>query len=223
MNDKDRNGREDPPGRSSGDDEISIEFLDDEGKPIDVDPASQVHSPPDVTDRKGIVERDPEAVGEEKNWRQRLDDVHEQYLRQRADFENYRRRVDRDREEYRRLATADVVSLMLPVLDNLNRALKVLETEAPQEWCQGLELVQQQFGEALQKLGVEEIDALGRPFDPTRHEAVMVVSRPDLPAGTISEVFEKGYTLGGRVVKPARVVVTGENLGDQQTRGETDA
>jgi molecular chaperone GrpE len=223
MSENDRNGRNDPPEPPSGDEEISIEFLDDEGRPFDADPASHVHVSPDEPDRKGIAESEPQPAEEEGNLRERLEEARDRYIRLRADFENYRRRVDRDRDEYRRLAVADVVSLLLPVLDNLNRALKVLESEAPREWCQGLELVQQHFGEALRKLGMEEIDALGKPFDPNLHEAVMVVSRPDLPSGTISEVFEKGYSLGGKVVKPARVVVTGEESGDQGTRRETDA
>lgn len=223
MSDEDRDEGKKPPVPPLEDEDISIEFLDDEGRPFDEAQDSEARSEYEASERKAIVEREPRNDSEEQVSKSRLEDLQDSYLRQRADFENYRKRVNRDREEYRRSAAADVASLMLPVLDNLHRALQVLEKEAPQEWCKGLELVQQQFEEALRKLGMEEIEALGKPFDPSRHEAVMVVSRPDIPDGTVSEVFEKGYTLGGKVVKPARVVVAGKSSDNRHTQGETDA
>ncbi len=220
MSEDDRNGRRNPPQPPFEDDDISIEFLDDEGRPFGTGPSRDDSGP---AGSAGSSDEPGPSESEIPELRERVQELEDRYLRQRADFENYRKRVNRDREEYRRAASAEVVSRMLPVLDNLNRALKVLENEAPQEWCQGLELVQQQFADALGSLGMEEIDAQGKPFDPTLHEAVMMVPRPDLPAGTVTEVFEKGYTLGGKVVKPARVVVSGSGTDEQHRQGETDA
>ncbi len=220
MSENDRNGPMDPPDPPFEDGDISIEFLDDEGRPLGDGPPRDGAAPPGSA---GPAVDAGSTGAEARELRERVEELEDRYLRQRADFENYRKRVNRDREEYRRAASAEVVSRMLPVLDNLNRALKVLENEAPQEWCQGLELVQQQFADALRSLGVEEIEAMGKRFDPTLHEAVMMAPRADLPAGTVTEVFEKGYTLGGKVVKPARVVVSGAGTDDQLRQGETDA
>ncbi len=189
--------------------EITVEFVghDDEG-------ASSVPPLDDVP-----VPASPEG---EFDAQARILQLEEACLRARADFENFRRRVEREREGQRRAASAEAALRILPVLDNLDRALETMAGNEHPEWFQGFALVRQQLWEALQASGVEEIDALGRPFDPAYHEAMLLVRRKDAPAGSVAAVFEKGYLLGGKVLKPARVAVSETGAEGPGERGEGD-
>lgn len=126
-----------------------------------------------------------------------------------ADFENYRKRVARDQADLVSRASERVVSELLPVLDNLERAID--HTVAGGELDQllkGVEMVHQQMVDVLTKEGVEMIDPFGQPFDPLVHQAVGRREDPQVPEGTCVEVYQRGYRLGGRVVRPAMVVVS---------------
>jgi molecular chaperone GrpE len=128
--------------------------------------------------------------------------------RTRADFENYQKRVQRDLAEERRFAHSPFARELLPVLDNLRRALDTARTGRENDpVIQGVALVQSQLLDVFNRFGVTPIDALGRPFDPTVHEAVAQEPRSDVAPGTVVEVHEPGYRLHERVVRPARVVV----------------
>lgn len=137
----------------------------------------------------------------------RLRQLEELNLRQRADFENYRRRAERERAEAGDRARGDLLTEFIPLVDNLDRALSILEREAPAEWCRGLELVHQAFEDTLKRAGAQPIDALGQPFDPHFHDAVSLMEDPGLPDGAVGDVVERGYTYGDRVLRPARVRV----------------
>ncbi len=150
----------------------------------------------------------------------RLAELQDLYLRQRADFLNFKKRVDREREDQRRGAAADAVLRILPVLDSFDRALDAMQGEEHPEWLQGFALVRQQLWEALQSLGVQEIEAQGRPFDPKLHEALLAVRREGVPPGTVAEVLERGYRMGEKVLKPARVAVVTPESGTGEVEGE---
>ena len=138
---------------------------------------------------------------------ERLAKLEDQLLRQKADFENYRRRVTRELAEAGEKAKSAILKEFLPVLDNMDRALAILEQEAPAEWCRGMELVHQTFAQTLTRAGAEPIDALGQPFSPQVHDAISLGSDDSFPDGAVMDVVERGYTLNGKLLRPARVRV----------------
>ncbi len=134
-----------------------------------------------------------------------LDETRDRYLRIAAEYENYRRRSARERDALYGDATAAAVAAMLPVLDNLERALQQpTEDEAART---GVEMILKQFYTSLEKLGVKEIPALGEQFDPQFHNAVMHVEQENCDDNTVVEVFQKGFVMGERVVRHAIVKV----------------
>lgn len=122
-----------------------------------------------------------------------------------ADFENYKKRVTREQEEYCKFATKNMVKNMLPVIDNIQLALQ--NKNNIEEFYKGIELIYAQLFEILQEQGLEPIDALGKSFDPHQHEALLQESNP-APAGTILEELQKGYILGNIVVRPSKVKIS---------------
>jgi molecular chaperone GrpE len=141
---------------------------------------------------------------------QEYEATREQLLRLMADFDNYRKRMTRQHEEARQFATADLVIALLPGLDNLERALSAAAQDlAPSSAMivEGVSMVLRQFKEALSKIGVREVPTQGLAFDPTRHEAVDIVSVPASEDGLIMEEVQHGYLLHERLLRPARVVV----------------
>jgi molecular chaperone GrpE len=132
---------------------------------------------------------------------------YDRYLRAAAELDNYRKRTARMRSETREETLRDVLLQIAPIMDNMRRAL-AQEKATVEAFKQGVELIYAQFQEALRGYGLEEIQALGQPFDPLCHEALLEVERPDQPPGTVVEEMEKGYRLRDKVVRPARVVVS---------------
>lgn len=129
--------------------------------------------------------------------------------RTQAEFENYQKRNQRERELERRMMAGSIVRDMIPIFDNLERALfAAKEAGETGPLVQGVGMVQNQFLNVLQRYGVTPIDAEGKPFDPTLHEAVAQQSAPDKPADTVLHVVERGFMLDGRVLRPAKVVVS---------------
>jgi molecular chaperone GrpE len=134
----------------------------------------------------------------------------EQLLRLMADFDNYRKRVARQSDEARQFAAADLVVALLPGLDNLERALNATHQETTSSSAmitEGVSMVLRQLKEALGKAGVREVQTQGLAFDPTRHEAVDIVSVPVSEDGMIVEEVQRGYLLHDRLLRPAKVVV----------------
>jgi molecular chaperone GrpE len=139
------------------------------------------------------------------------DEYLDQLQRTRADFDNYRKRVERERPMLAEAGVRDLVGELLPVLDNLERALEALVAagdEGAQGIVAGVDMVKQQLGALLVGRGVEEIPAHGEAFDPNVHEAVQGVPSPDHPEGTVVAVVERGYRMSDAVIRPARVVVS---------------
>lgn len=129
----------------------------------------------------------------------------DQYLRLAAEYDNFRKRTAKERESLYGSARIDTVTALLPVFDNLERGIAGLEEGDIHR--QGLEMILKQFRESLQKLGVTEMDCLGQPFDPARMNAVMHIEDESLGENTVAEVLQRGFTLGGKILRFAMVKV----------------
>ncbi len=143
-----------------------------------------------------------------------LDAAKDQALRAQAEMQNVRRRAEQDVEKARKFALERFVNDLLPVADNLERALAAIdaEDEAQKPIIEGVELTLKSLIDTLGKYQVEQINPLGEPFDPQLHEAMAMVPNPDMEPNSVMDVMEKGYSLNGRLIRPARVVVVkGEN------------
>ncbi len=131
-------------------------------------------------------------------------------LRRQADHENYRRRTERERGEIFEFASMEVVRGMLPIVDDFERALKVApaaEAGSLRDYTAGVELIYQRLVDALTKLGLEPIEAAGKPFDPNLHHAVQKEPREDVPDHTVLEEYQRGYNFKGKLLRAAMVKV----------------
>lgn len=134
---------------------------------------------------------------------------HNDMLRTAADFDNYRKRIARDSVRDRELAEEKVIKKVLPVLDNLERGLAHMTPTTPVEKIkEGTDATLRQFLSAMQELGVTQMDAMGKPFDPKIHDAISQVVDPEKPEGTVVAVAEPGYMIKDRVLRHAKVVVS---------------
>lgn len=134
----------------------------------------------------------------------------EQVLRSQAEAQNARRRADQDIEKAHKFGQEKLVVDLLPVVDNLERALDSLNLDDPsfKAIIEGIELTHKSFIDVLAKHKIEAINPEGEPFDPELHQAMTMVANPDVEPNTVIDVFQKGYTLHGRLVRPAMVVVS---------------
>jgi molecular chaperone GrpE len=156
-------------------------------------------------------QRDPEpresADSPLEALRKEKEDLQDRLLRTAAEFDNYRKRVDRDRRDRADAATADALADVLPIVDDLERALKAPGGGDVEGFRKGIELIYQQMIELLRKRGVKPIDAVGADFDPRYHQAVVQETSPDHREGEVMEEFARGYMLGDRLLRPAMVKV----------------
>lgn len=138
----------------------------------------------------------------------KLEEEENRYLRLQADFDNFRRRTRLDAEAAQKYRAQSLVTDILPALDNFERALKVdTEDEQMKAVLQGMEMVYRQLLEALQKEGLEAIEAVGQVFDPYQHQAVMQVEDTSFEPNTVVEEFQKGYKLKDKIIRPSMVKV----------------
>lgn len=133
-------------------------------------------------------------------------EMRDRLLRARADFENFRKRAEREKSDHFKYALVDFVRELLPVLDNFERALSVKTDSAP-DLLMGVELIYKQLGDVLAKTGLRVVEEAPAPFDPTFHEAVTREENPAVPNHTVTEVLQKGYLLNERLIRPAMVRV----------------
>ena len=127
------------------------------------------------------------------------------YLRLAAEYDNYRKRSAKEREMTYSDARTDTIGKLLPVYDNLERALKMECTD--ESFYKGIDMIMTQLTEVFDNMGVKEIPAVGQPFDPNLHNAVMTIEDPNLGENTVAEEYQKGFTLGDRVIRFSTVVV----------------
>lgn len=147
-----------------------------------------------------------ELLAEVDRLTQELQEANNRLLRTTADFDNFRKRTRQEKEELGQYATLKLIQEVLPVLDNFQLALAA-ETADANSLKQGIEMVFRQFQSILEKAGVQSIEAVGQPFDPNVHEAVMQVQSDEHEPGTVVEELRKGYMLYEKVVRPAMVKV----------------
>ncbi len=136
-----------------------------------------------------------------------LEELRQTLLRRQADFDNYRKRIEKERFEDSKRATARVIEGLLPVIDGFEQALAAHREAEYESYRKGFELIYKQLLESLTKLGVERIDPVGKSFDPHLHQAVDRSETTDHEDGTILQVFQPGYVFHGRVLRPAMVRV----------------
>jgi molecular chaperone GrpE len=132
----------------------------------------------------------------------------DKYLRALAELDNFRKRTEKDNEEFRRYAKVDFFVQILPVLENFNRAMDGAGENVRDNFFQGMEIICRQFKDTLGSMGLKEFSALGETFDPARHEAIGTAECVEKPENTIIEEVSKGYMVGAKVIKPARVIVS---------------
>jgi molecular chaperone GrpE len=136
-----------------------------------------------------------------------LEELRQTLLRRQADFDNYRKRIEKERFEDSKRATARVVEGLIPVLDGFEHALAAHREAEYENYRKGFELIYKQLSDSVTKLGVERIDPIGKSFDPHLHQAVDRAETSDHKDGTILQVFQPGYVFHGRVLRPAMVRV----------------
>jgi molecular chaperone GrpE len=175
--------------------EFSEEISDEELSPEEELPEAELE--------EGEAEADVAALSAE------LNSARDQLLRTAADFDNYRKRVMREQERMRQTAAESLMRDLLPVLDNLERALE--HAGNGDGISKGVELILTQFRGVLERHGLKPIPAKGEVFDPNVHEAVMQEASAEIPAGHVAQEYQKGYWLGDRVLRPSKVSVSKGN------------
>ena len=152
-------------------------------------------------------ETTPEQSNEEK-LREELDSMKDKLMRHAAEFDNFKKRSAKEREELYSMAVCDTVEKILPVKDNLERAILAAEsTEGQESMADGVKMILKQLDEVLTSIGVEEIKSVGETFDPERHNAVMHEENEEFGENTVSEELMKGYTCKGKVIRYSMVKV----------------
>lgn len=179
-------------------------------------------------ERTSIVTKKPESSAEPKEARQpatedqsseapdgieqmaeQLAELQDRALRQAAEVENYKKRTEREKAEFFKRANEGLVKDLLPVLDNLERALAHARENADlASLLEGMELVRSELLMTLERHGLETVEAMGQPFDPELHEAMMQQENPELDENTVISEMQKGYLFQGRLLRPAMVVVS---------------
>jgi molecular chaperone GrpE len=147
---------------------------------------------------------EPEA--EVERLKEELRHEHDALLRALADFDNYRRRVERDRASAARSGKRDVILSLLEVLDGFDRALNHID-DAPSSVAQGVQAIHRNLLGVLERHGVTRFDSLGEPFDPRFHDAIGTVDSDEVESGTVADELQRGYRWGDQVLRPARVRV----------------
>ena len=169
-----------------------------------------------------VFDRGPELAeliasrAEIKRLQNGLTEAQEALARRQADFENYRKRTERERGETYNRVVAQIAAKLLPVVDNLARALEAersIETDESKEFrhfLHGVELINKQLSDVLQSFGIEPIAAVGQPFDPHIHEAVVTEPSDEYEADTVTEELARGYRIGNQLLRPAMVKVAAQ-------------
>jgi len=156
------------------------------------------------TAEESVIQADP-VTAERDRLLEEKNELLDRLLRRQAEFDNFRRRADREKSEVIEYANSESVAAILPILDDFERALKM--GDADSEYARGMELIYQRLSDALKKLGLEPISAKGQKFDPHIHHAVDRVETADAEEDTILDEYQQGYNFRGRLLRPAMVKV----------------
>jgi molecular chaperone GrpE len=161
-----------------------------------------ITEPTDAPAGEAIVSTDPVADAQRER-----DEYYDRWMRKAAEFDNYRKRIERERREQADQAVIDILQELLLVVDDFDRALTVDAGEGGEAYRKGIELIHAKLYDVLKKYKVHPIDALGADFDPNVHQAVLQEPSPDHRDGEIIGELRKGYTIGDRLLRPAMVKV----------------
>jgi molecular chaperone GrpE len=173
---------------------------------------------PDSSRAKGgDAGSNPVSAADQRTLQAELASERDRYLRLAADFDNFRKRTARDTERSAAAQKEAFIRDLLPVIDNLERALGSDASTSPRQLRQGVQMTLQQLTQLLRLHGIEPEETLGRPFDPLYHEAVSVRHDPSQPDHVILETFQRGYRRGNEVFRPAKVVVNDLRHADDGT------
>jgi molecular chaperone GrpE len=179
---------------------------DEEEVPVEITPEAGEGSPPSAEDAAGLRAQLELCQQKSRETMERLKEAHERMLRAAADLENYKKRAQREKEEVQKFGNEKLLKDLLPVLDNLDRALAAAPAADP--LVAGVTLVRTAFEQVLGRYGVKGFSAMGQPFDPSQHEALMQVPTSEQPPGTVVVEHARGFTLNERLVRPALVGVS---------------
>jgi molecular chaperone GrpE len=173
--------------------------------PFDNDDSTQATAEADLSAEAASAAE--AASTAEAELRREKDELQDRLLRTAAEFDNYRKRIDRERRDQADAAKADAIEDLLPIIDNLERALQAPVGTDVEGYRKGVELVHQQMTDLLRRRGVKPIQSVGADFDPRVHEAVVHEVSADHREGEVMEEFRRGYMLGERLLRPAMVKV----------------
>lgn len=153
------------------------------------------------------VDDKTEAQSAEEKLQGELDALKDRFMRTVAEYDNFKKRTIKEKEEMYSTAVCDTIEQILPILDNLSRAVKASEDGNSESLVDGVKMIEKQFGEVFSAIGVSEIEALGNEFDPNLHNAVMHVDDEEAGDNSIVEEFMKGYTYKDKVIRHSMVKV----------------
>ena len=163
------------------------------------DPPAEEAACDDLAAQVTALKADRERLAADKT------ELHDRLLRRQADFDNFRKRAERDRSDFLQYAGMEFAREMLPIVDDFDRALKVETADA--NYAKGVELINGRMHETLKKMGLEPMDTVGKTFDPNLHQAVERVETSEAEDQSILAEFQKGYTFKGKLLRPAMVKV----------------
>jgi len=204
-------------------------------KKVTVSEASDDRARPDDPTKVQPEAVEPDASPDEndteaENLAQRLEaaeeaakENYERFLRVSAEFDNYKKRTAREMEEFKKFSTERLIKELLPVVDNLERALVSAEDPSAREkgLKEGVDLTLQEILRVLERFGVKSIQCLNEPFDPTYHQAMMQEARDNVPGNTVISELQKGYTLHDRLLRPSMVIVSTPTAAPESDAGES--
>ena len=183
-------------------------------------PSASATATADVATEEPETEPAPAAIDDVASERDRLHDL---LLRKTAEFDNFRKRTERERSEFARRAAEDLLLDLLPLVDDLERALAASTKDSDGESYRiGVEMIHRQLLELLRKRHVTPIETVGEPFDPNLHEAVTQEPSDEYPDGTVVREYRRGYRLGDRLLRAAMVIVAVGSPADDGATAETE-
>ena len=186
---------------------ISEEELKEEMQSEEADTQTEERQTAEDQDADSVENESEDKTESADDNSEEDEELNVKYMRLMADFQNFKRRADRERSEIYARANENIVTQLLDVADNFERALADDSAEENETFRKGMEMIYSQLMDVLAKAGVSEIIAEGEDFDPNFHNAVMMEDTDKVESGKVSEVLQKGYTLNGRVVRPSMVKV----------------
>ena len=168
---------------------------------------SPAEKPDEVKAESANETEDKKEMTQEEKLQAQLNEKNDQLLRMAAEYDNFRKRTQREKESLYSDCKVSVIKELLPVIDNFERCVVFNEGTSFEDYRKGVEMTYKQFGDMLKKLGIEAFGEVGEEFDPNLHNAVMHAQNEDLPENSISDVLMKGYKTGDKIIRAAMVAV----------------